>query len=58
MKWKFFLPIGVFSLVGALIIKWLGSEMPAAAFVEGVLLGLSVVFNLAYLLKLRSTARR
>jgi hypothetical protein len=43
------LSIGMLCLVGAIVLKRLGARVPYVAFIEGMLLGISVVFNVAYL---------
>ena len=43
------LSIGMLCLVGAIVLKRFGGDVPHVAFIEGVLLGISVVFNIAYL---------
>jgi hypothetical protein len=49
-----FLPIGSFCLVGAIVLRRFGPDLPHLAFVEGVLIGASLVFNIAYLVRTRS----
>ena len=48
------LPLGMFCLLGGVLLKRYGGDIPPVAFGEGVLLGASVVFNIAYLLRIRS----
>jgi hypothetical protein len=51
---EFMLSIGMLCLLGAIILKRFGAGMPYLAFIEGILLGISVVLNLAYLIRRRS----
>lgn len=51
---EFMLSIGMLCLVGAIILKRFGRGIPHLAFIEGVLLGISVVLNVAYLVWKRS----
>ncbi len=43
------LSIGMLCVVGAVVLKRFGGGVPYVAFIEGMLLGISVVFNVAYL---------
>lgn len=43
------LSVAMFCLVAALVLKRLGAGIPHVAFIEGVLLGVSVTLNIAYL---------
>ena len=52
------LPLGAFCLVGAILLGRFAQGVPRIAFVEGVLIGASLVFNLAYLIRLRSKRGR
>jgi hypothetical protein len=52
------LPLGSFCLVAAIVLKHFAVDLPHVAFIEGVLLGASLVFNLAYLIRLRSKRGR
>jgi hypothetical protein len=45
------LSVGMLCLVVAILLKRFGESIPAAAFVEGVLLGVSVVLNVTYLVR-------
>jgi hypothetical protein len=45
------LSIAMFCLVAALVLKRLGGGIPHVAFIEGLLLGVSVTLNIAYLLR-------
>jgi hypothetical protein len=51
---EFMLSIGMLCLVGAIALKRFGGGIPHVAFIEGMLLGISVVLNLAYLVHRRS----
>ena len=48
------LSVGMLSLVGAIFLGRFAGQGPVVSFVEGVLLGLSMVVNLVYLVRLRS----
>ena len=52
------LPLGSFCLVAAILIGRFVHGVPHMAFVEGVLIGASLVFNLAYLIRSRSKRDR
>jgi hypothetical protein len=52
------LSIGMFCLAGAIFLKRFGGDFPGIAFVEGVLLGMSMVLNIAYLVRRRSKGGR
>jgi hypothetical protein len=52
------LPLGSFFLVAAILIGRFVSGVPHMAFVEGLLIGASMVFNLAYLIRLRGKRDR
>ena len=43
------LSVGMLCLVGAIVLKRFGAGIPSVAFIEGLLLGISVVLNVAYL---------
>lgn len=47
------LSIGMMCLVGAIGLKRFGSSIPGLAFIEGLLLGISTVLNIAYLVRRR-----
>lgn len=48
------LSVGMLSLVVAIFLRRFVGQGPVVSFVEGVLLGLSMVLNLVYLVRLRS----
>jgi hypothetical protein len=48
------LSIGMFCLAAAIILKRFGDGVPGSAFVEGMLIGMSVVLNVTYLVRRRS----
>ncbi len=52
-KSNIFLSLGLFSLSLSIIIERFGGEMLNTNFVGGFLIGLSVVFNAAFLILLR-----
>jgi hypothetical protein len=52
------LPLGSFCLVAAILIGRFVRGVPHMAFVEGVLIGASMVFNLAYLIRSRGKRDR
>jgi hypothetical protein len=43
------LSVGMFCLAAAILLKRFAGGFPAAAFIEGVLIGVSVVCNIVYL---------
>ena len=43
------LSTGMLCLIGAIVLKRFGAGIPFVAFIEGLLLGVSVVLNVAYL---------
>ena len=51
-----FLVIGVFSLLAALLLGLTAGENPALNFLEGLLLGVSITTNLAYLITVRKSS--
>jgi hypothetical protein len=52
------LPLGSFCLVAAILIGRFVHGVPHMAFVEGLLIGASLTFNLAYLIRSRSKRDR
>jgi hypothetical protein len=52
------LPLGSFCLVAAILLGRFVHGVPYMDFLEGVLIGASLVFNLAYLVRLRSKRNR
>jgi hypothetical protein len=51
------LPLGMFCLVGGILLNRFAAEIPVVSFLEGMLLGASLVFNIAYLIRIRSKKR-
>lgn len=49
--------LGMLSLVVSILLNRYGQGIPHLAFFEGLFLGLSVTFNLAYLVKNRRSPR-
>jgi hypothetical protein len=52
------LPLGAFCLVGSIALSRFAQGLPRVAFFEGLLLGASLVFNIAYLVRLRAIRDR
>ena len=52
------LPLGSFCLVAAILLGRFVHGVPYMVFAEGVLIGASLVFNLAYLIRSRSKRDR
>jgi hypothetical protein len=50
---RMLLSVGMICLAAAILLKRFGGESRVLAFVEGVLTGVSLVFNLAYLVRMR-----
>jgi hypothetical protein len=50
---RFLLSLAMFCLAGAILLKQFGGQSRALAFVEGLLTGVSLVFNIAYLILIR-----
>jgi hypothetical protein len=48
---KYFLPLGMFSLVAAIFLNRFGGDDPILSFVSGMAFGLSLVMNLAFLIR-------
>ena len=49
------LSLGMFSLTFAILLGRYVDSTPLVSFIEGMLYGLSLVFNIFFLIKLRST---
>lgn len=47
------LSIGMLCLAAAIALKRFGGNIPHLAFIEGLLLGISMVFSIAYLIMIR-----
>jgi hypothetical protein len=47
------LSVAMFCLVVAIMLKRLGGSIPHVAFIEGLLLGVSVTLNITYLVRRR-----
>jgi hypothetical protein len=52
------LSVGMICLAAAILLKRFGGQSRALAFIEGMLVGMSLVFNLAYLVILRRRKSR
>lgn len=52
------MPLGSFCLAAAILIGRFVHGVPYMAFVEGLLIGASLAFNLAYLIRSRKTRER
>jgi hypothetical protein len=50
---RILLSLGMFCLTGAILLKRFGGQSGTLAFIEGMLIGISLVFNIAYLILTR-----
>jgi hypothetical protein len=55
---KYFLPLGMFSLAVAIFLNRFGGDEPTLSFVSGMAIGLSLVMNLAFLIRFGKANRR
>jgi hypothetical protein len=55
---KYFLPLGMFSLVMAIVLNRFGGDSPVLSFVSGMGFGLSLVMHLAFLTRFGKANRR
>ncbi len=55
---KYFLPLGMFSLIAGILLSQFGGSNPTLSFFAGMAFGLSLVMNLAFLINFGRAKRK